>query len=228
MEKISPSILSADFCKLGEEIRAVESAGADYIHIDVMDGHFVPNITVGPFVVKAVKKAGGRPLDVHLMISDPDRYIDDFINAGSDILTVHAEAAAHLHRTVSFIKEKGIRAGVAINPSTPLSAIELILEYVDMVVIMTVNPGFGGQKFIQGTLTKISDLRDIIIKKNYNIELEVDGGVNIDNIEQIAGAGADVFVAGSGIFGTKDYKNTIKTMRENIKKSYSGKGRNKV
>ena len=228
MEKISPSILSADFCRLEDEIKAVEAAGADYIHIDVMDGHFVPNITVGPFVVKAAKNVASRSLDVHLMISDPDRYIDDFINAGSDILTVHSEAVTHLHRTISYVKEKGIRAGVAINPSTPLSAIEPILEYVDMVVIMTVNPGFGGQKFIQGVLSKISDLRDIIIKKNYNIELEVDGGVNIDNIEKIAGAGADVFVAGSGIFGTKDYKKTIKIMRENIKKSHYGKGRNAV
>ncbi|MCU0822867.1 MAG: ribulose-phosphate 3-epimerase [Spirochaetes bacterium] len=218
MEKISPSILSADFCRLGEEIKSVEDAGADYIHIDVMDGHFVPNITIGPFVVKAAKKAAGRPLDVHLMISDPDRYIDEFVNAGSDILTVHAEAVIHLHRTISYIKEKGVRAGVSINPSTPISAIELILEYVDMVVIMSVNPGFGGQKFIESVLPKISGLRNIIEKKNYNIELEVDGGITVDNIGKIAAAGANVFVSGSGIFGTKDYKKTIRLMRENIKK----------
>ncbi len=228
MGKISPSILSADFCKLGEEIRAVEDAGADYIHIDVMDGHFVPNITVGPFVVKAAKKSARRPLDVHLMISDPDKYIDDFINAGSDILAVHAEAATHLHRTIGYIKEKGVMAGVAINPSTPLSVIELILEDVDMVVLMTVNPGFGGQKFIESTLSKISDLRGILERKKRKIELEVDGGINMDNIEKVSAAGADVFVAGSGIFGTKDYKETIKIMRENIEKSRLNKGRRAV
>ena len=215
--KISPSILSADFSKLGEEIQAVQSAGADYIHIDVMDGQFVPNITVGPFIVKAVNKMTNLPLDVHLMIAYPDRYIDDFIAAGSSIITVHVEAATHLHRSISYIKEKGIRAGVALNPSTPLSAIECILEYVDMVVIMSVNPGFGGQKFIESTLKKIESMHNYANKNNMNIELEVDGGVNLDNIERIAGAGANVFVSGSGIYGTEDYKKTIGLMRERIK-----------
>lgn len=219
MRKISPSILSADFTRLGEEIKAVESAGADYIHIDVMDGHFVPNISVGPLIVKAAKKVTTLPLDVHLMIADPDRYLDDFISAGSDILTVHAEATVHLHRTINYIKKKGIKAGVSINPATPLSSISQILEYVDMVLIMSVNPGFGGQKFIESSLNKIQALRNIINQYNYNIELNVDGGINIDNIEKIAAAGADVFVSGSGIYGTPDYADTIRIMKEYIRRA---------
>ena len=218
MGKIAPSILSADFGNLNKEIKAVESAGADYIHVDVMDGHFVPNITIGPFIVSAAKKATDLPLDVHLMISDPDKYIDDFISAGSDIIVVHEEAAIHLHRTISYIKESGKKAGVALNPSTPLISIEPILEYVDMVVIMSVNPGFGGQKFIDSSLDKIKDLRGIIENNGYDIEIEVDGGVNTGTIEKVARAGADVFVAGSGIYGTDDYGKTIKAMRELIKK----------
>lgn len=219
MGKISPSILSADFTRLGEEIIAVEKAGADYIHIDVMDGHFVPNITIGPLVVKAAKKVTSLPLDVHLMITDPDRYIDDFIEAGSDILTVHVEATTHLNRTVTLIKEKGIKAGVSLNPSTPLSSLDHILEYVDMVLLMSVNPGFGGQKFIPNTLQKIETLRSFIDKNRLDIELNVDGGITINNIEQVAEAGTNVFVSGSGIYGTPNYKETISLMKDLIRKA---------
>ncbi len=219
MSKISPSILSADFTKLGEEIMAVEKAGADYIHIDVMDGHFVPNITIGPFIVKAVKKIAKLPLDVHLMINNPDNYLDEFIKAGSDILTVHAEAAPHLNRTINHIKKSGIKAGVSLNPSTPLSALDYILEYVDMVLIMSVNPGFGGQTFIENTIQKIEAVHNLITKNNYDIELNVDGGINVNNIEKIAKAGANVFVSGSGIYGTTDYKQTISLMKDLISKA---------
>lgn len=216
MSKISPSILSADFTKLGDEIKSVEEAGADYIHIDVMDGHFVPNITIGPLIVKAARKCTMLPLDVHLMISDPDKYIDDFIDAGSDILTVHAEAATHLNRALSHIKSRGIKAGVSVNPSTSLNALEYVLDISDMVLVMSVNPGFGWQKFIENSLIKIRTLRGIIDKNNYRAELNVDGGINTGNIKDIAEAGADVFVSGSGIFGTDDYKATISKMKELI------------
>ncbi len=219
MGKISPSILSADFSRLGEEIKAVEKAGADYIHIDVMDGLFVPNISVGPFIVRTVRKITSLPLDVHLMINDPDRYLDEFIDAGSSILTVHVEAATHLHRTITHIKERGIRAGVSLNPTTPLSSLDYILEYVDMVLLMSVNPGFGGQKFIEGIIPKIESLRAMIDKNQPAAELNVDGGININNIEQIAAAGAGVFVSGSGIYGTPDYKETISLMKDLIRKA---------
>jgi len=219
MEKIAPSILSADFSRLGEEIKSVELAGADYIHIDVMDGHFVPNITVGPLIVEAAKRVTSLPLDVHLMINEPYRYIDDFIAAGSHIVSVHVETATHLHRTIHAIKEKGARAGVALNPSTPLSAIECILEDADMIVVMSVNPGFGGQQFIESALRKIGDLRNIVDKEGLNIEIEVDGGVNIHTIQKVALAGANVFVAGSGIFGTSNYKETIRLMRKRIRET---------
>lgn len=215
-KKIAPSILSADFSRLGEEIRAVEEAGADYIHVDVMDGHFVPNITIGPPVVAAIRKVTKLPLDVHLMISEPDRYICDFAKAGSDIITVHAEATVHLHRTVNFIKEQGKRAGVSLNPSTPLSLLDHILEDVDLVLLMTVNPGFGGQKFIKNMLLKIAETRRILDEKGLNVELMVDGGVNLDNIADISKAGADAFVAGSAIFGSKDYKKTMEEMRKGM------------
>jgi len=221
MGKISPSILSANFNRLGEEIKAVEAADADYIHIDVMDGQFVPNITVGPLVVKAARKITDLPLDVHLMIADPDRYIDDFVEAGSDIIVVHQEAACHLHRTLNYIKEKGKKAGVAINPSTPISSLECVLEYVEMVVLMSVNPGFGGQKFIESSIQKIEEMRKIIDKKGLNIELEIDGGVSLKNIGKIAAAGADVFVSGSGVYGSDDYTETIRLMKESIKSSKS-------
>ncbi|MBI5042777.1 MAG: ribulose-phosphate 3-epimerase [Nitrospirae bacterium] len=213
MKKISPSILSADFTKLGEEIKAVEAAGADLIHIDVMDGHFVPNITIGPFVVEAVKRAAKTPLDVHLMIENPDNFITQFIKAGSSYITVHIEAAKHLHRTIQVIKESGVKAGVSLNPATSLSAIdEGILKDIDLLLIMSVNPGFSGQKFIPSALQKIKDARRLIDSKGLKIEIEVDGGVKADNAGEVFNAGADIIVSGSGIFETKDYKETIAKM----------------
>lgn len=217
MKKIAPSILSADFTKLGEEVRAVEAAGADWIHIDVMDGHFVPNITIGPLVVEAVRRITKLPLDVHLMIERPDDLIPEFIKAGSNYITVHVEACAHLHRTIQFIKEKGVKAGISLNPATPLSQIdEGILEEIDLLLLMSVNPGFAGQKFIPSALKKIKDARRLIDSKGLKIELEIDGGVKIDNAGEISKAGADVFVAGSAVYGTKDYKDTIAKLRKAI------------
>jgi len=211
--RIAPSILSADFSRLGEEIRAVEKAGADLIHVDVMDGHYVPNITIGPGVVASLRKTTRLPFDVHLMIEDPDRYIDAFIDAGSDIVTVHAEAVIHLNRTVNYIKGKGARAGVSLNPSTPLSCIEEILPDIDQLLIMTVNPGFGGQKFIPGTLPKIRKARELARSRGLGLVIEVDGGVTPDNIGVLAEAGADVFVAGAAIFGSPSYADTIGRMK---------------
>ena len=213
MIKIAPSILSADFARLGDEVRAVANAGADYIHIDVMDGHFVPNLTIGPLVVAAVRKVTDLPLDVHLMIEHPDRYIPDFARAGADIITVHQEAVPHLHRTVQLIKSLGKRAGVSINPATPAASLEVILDELDLVLVMTVNPGFGGQQFIASGLDKIAALRREINRRGLTVELEVDGGVKADNIAGIAAAGADVFVAGSAVFGTADYAATISELR---------------
>jgi ribulose-phosphate 3-epimerase len=215
MIKIAPSILSADFARLGEEIRAVASGGADYIHVDVMDGHFVPNITIGPLVVEAVRKTTDLPLDVHLMIEDPDRYIPDFAAAGADIITVHQEATRHLHRTVQLIRGLGKRAGVSINPATPVDTLEVILEDIDLVLVMTVNPGFGGQSFIPSCLPKIAFLRREIDRRGLTVELEVDGGVKPDNIGRIAAAGGEVFVAGSAVFNHPDYAATIAALREN-------------
>ncbi|NIQ95996.1 MAG: ribulose-phosphate 3-epimerase [Desulfuromonadales bacterium] len=215
MIKIAPSILSADFARLGEEVRAVDAAGADYIHVDVMDGHFVPNITIGPLVVDAVRKVTKKPLDVHLMIENPDLYIPDFARAGADIITVHAEAVPHLHRTVQLIRSLGKKAGVSLNPATPVSSLEVILDDLDLVLLMSVNPGFGGQSFIPSCLDKIRALRREIDQRRLEVELEVDGGVKADNIADIAGAGADVFVAGSAVFGADDYAETIETMRRN-------------
>ena len=216
MKLIAPSILSADFSRLGEEIKAVEGVGADWIHVDVMDGHFVPNITIGPVVVEAVKRVAELPLDVHLMIENPDQYLEDFVRAGSDSLTVQAEACVHLHRTIQAIKALGVKAGVALNPSTPISTIEWILEEVDMVLIMSVNPGFGGQKFITQALQKIKELKSMIRAKNLDVLIEVDGGINLKTIESVAKAGADVFVAGSAIFGSADYGETIREFRSLI------------
>lgn len=213
MIKIAPSILSADFARLGEEIRAIEAGGADYVHIDVMDGHFVPNITIGPLVVDAVRKVTDMPLDVHLMIENPDQYIPDFAKAGADIITVHYEAVPHLHRTVQLIHSLGKKAGVSLNPATPVSSLEVILDELDLVLLMSVNPGFGGQAFIPSCLPKIEALRKEIDRRGLNIELEVDGGVKPSNIANIAGAGADVFVAGSAVFGTPDYQDTITELR---------------
>lgn len=214
MKKIAPSILSADFSRLGDEVRAVEAAGADYIHIDVMDGHFVPNITIGPLVVDAVRKVTSLPLDVHLMIENADLYIPEFAKAGADIIVVHAEASYHLHRTVQLIKSLGKRAGVSLNPATPLCALEHILQDLDLVLLMTVNPGFGGQSFIEACIPKIRDLRAMLDRHGYEAELEVDGGVKIDNIGRIAHAGADVFVAGSAVFNSSDYGATIAELKQ--------------
>jgi ribulose-phosphate 3-epimerase len=217
MGKIAPSILSADFTRLGDEIRDVERAGADYIHVDVMDGHYVPNITIGPMIVEAVKGSTRLPLDVHLMISNPDQYIGVFRQSGADIITIHAEAVDHLHRSVQSIKEVGARAGVSLNPATPLQPIEYVLGELDMVLLMTVNPGFGGQEFIHEVIPKIKRLREMINERGLNTEIEVDGGINLDTIGIVSEAGANIFVAGSAIFHSKDYYKTISMMRDRIK-----------
>ncbi|MGC9518293.1 MAG: ribulose-phosphate 3-epimerase [Desulfuromonadaceae bacterium] len=213
MVKISPSILSADFARLGEEVQAVEQGGADYIHVDVMDGHFVPNITIGAPVVKALRPVTTLPLDVHLMIENPDTYIPDFAAAGADIITVHQEAVPHLHRTVQLIKSHGKRAGVSLNPATPVETLDLILAEVDMVLLMTVNPGFGGQRFIPFTLEKIARMRAMIERSGRDIEIEVDGGVKASNIAEIVKAGADVLVAGSAVFSGGDYARNLAQLR---------------
>lgn len=213
MKLIAPSILSADFSRLGEEIRTVEAAGADWIHIDVMDGHFVPNITMGPLVVEAVRRVTKLPLDVHLMIETPDRYIADFARAGADLITVQVETCVHLHRSVQLIREAGVRPGVALNPATPLATIEWVLADVDFVLVMSVNPGFGGQQFIPSSLEKIAQLRMMIQTRGLSTLIQVDGGVNAGTITAVAAAGADVFVAGSAIFGSPDYAATIASLR---------------
>ncbi|MGW8313772.1 MAG: ribulose-phosphate 3-epimerase [Desulfuromonadales bacterium] len=215
MIKIAPSILSADFARLGEDVQAVDRAGADYIHIDVMDGHFVPNITIGPLVVSALRKVTEKPLDVHLMIEHPDRYIPAFAKAGADIITVHQEAVPHLHRTVQLIKSLGKKAGVSLNPATPVETLDVILDELDLVLVMSVNPGFGGQEFISSALGKIQSLRRRIAQRGLNAELEVDGGIKLDNIRDVVAAGADVLVAGSALFNTTDYAATIRALREN-------------
>ena len=219
MMKIAPSILSADFARLGEEIKAIEKGGADYVHVDVMDGHFVPNITIGPLVVDAIRPVTELPLDVHLMIEDPGQYIPDFAKAGADIIVVHAEADRHLHRTVQLIKSLGKKAGVSLNPATSLSALDMILPDLDLVLLMTVNPGFGGQSFISSCLPKIKLLRQQIDSLGLDIELEVDGGVKVDNIAEVAAAGADVFVAGSAVFNSPDYGATIAQLKENAQQA---------
>jgi ribulose-phosphate 3-epimerase len=212
--KIAPSILSADFSRLGEEIKAVEAAGADIIHVDVMDGHFVPNITIGPLIVEAARRSTKLPLDVHLMITNPELFIDDFAKAGADYITVHVEAADHLHRLVQSIKDhKKVKAGVVLNPATPLSSLDHILPDLDMVLIMSVNPGFGGQSFIPSALDKIRQLRKRIQELGLAIEIEVDGGVKPANAAQVISAGADILVAGSAIFGTKDYAAAVRGIR---------------
>jgi len=216
MKRIAPSILSADFSKLGQEIEAVQNAGADWIHMDVMDGHFVPNLTIGPLVVQAAKQATTLPLDVHLMIENPDQFIPDFVKAGAGLVSVHVEACPHLNRTVNRIKDLGADAGVVLNPATPLTAIEWIIEFVDLVLIMSVNPGFGGQSFIPNSIQKIANLRKMIDERNQATLIEVDGGVSETTIEAISLAGADVFVAGSAIFGSADYKKTLASFRKKI------------
>ena len=214
MIKIAPSILSADFARLGDDVAAVDRAGADYIHVDVMDGHFVPNITIGPLVVDALRRVTAKPLDVHLMIENPDRYIAEFARAGADIITVHQEAVPHLHRTVQLIKSLGKKAGVSLNPATPVESLDVILDDLDLVLVMSVNPGFGGQSFIPSALAKIRALRQKITARGLATELEVDGGVKLDNIGEIVAAGADVLVAGSAVFSTADYAATISALRE--------------
>lgn len=213
--RIAPSILSADFARLGEEVRAITEAGADYIHIDVMDGHFVPNITFGPVVVNAVRSYSDKPFDVHLMIEPADPYIEAFAKAGADIITVHAEAGPHLHRSLQHIKSLGVKAGVSLTPTTPPDCLNYVSDIVDLVLVMTVNPGFGGQAFIPSQLSKIRHIRQLIDATGRQIDLEVDGGVNAKTVKEVIGAGADVLVAGSAVFGGKpeEYAHNIKVLR---------------
>jgi len=211
---IAPSILAADFGRLGDEIRAITAAGADYIHVDVMDGHFVPNLTFGPMVIEAVRRHTDLPLDVHLMIANADACIDDYAAAGADLLGVHVEASPHLHRTVQRIRELGKKACVVLNPATPVDHVVHVLDMVSMVLVMSVNPGFGGQKFIPAALPKMTALRDLIAERGLDVDVEVDGGVKVDNVDVVAGAGANVIVSGSGVFQTADYAATIAAMRE--------------
>jgi len=216
MVKIAPSILSADFSLLGREVKDVEQAGADYIHIDVMDGHFVPNITIGPLIVEAIRPVTSLHFDVHLMIENPEQYIQNFTNAGADYISVHAEACKHLHRTIYQIKETGVRAGVVLNPATPVEMIRDVITDVDLVLLMTVNPGFGGQKFIPNVLKKIEQVRRWRDEQNLSFEIEVDGGVNAETAKLCVEAGADVLVAGSYIFNNKNRAEAIETLRQSV------------
>ncbi len=213
MVKIAPSILSADFSRLGEEIKDVERGGADYIHVDVMDGHFVPNITIGPLIVEAVRPITKLPLDVHLMIENPDQYIEAFAKAGADYITVHAEASRHLHRTIHLIKSFGVKAGVVLNPATPAEALKHIIQDIDMVLLMTVNPGFGGQKFISSVLPKIRQVKEMAAEQGLDLEIEVDGGVNEETAKLCIEAGANVLVAGSAVYNQKDRAKAIAALR---------------
>jgi len=210
---IAPSILSADFSRLGDEVRSVQEAGADWIHVDVMDGHFVPNITIGPMIVSAVKKVAQLPLDVHLMISNPDFFLEEFHRGGADVLTVHPEATYHLHRTLTRIRELGMKAGAALNPATSLSAVEYVMAELDVIMLMTVNPGFGGQSFIKTMLPKVGKLRNMVDKSGYKILIEVDGGVSPETAPDLIREGADVFVAGSAVFGHPPYGEVIQKLR---------------
>jgi ribulose-phosphate 3-epimerase len=211
--RIAPSLLSADFGRLAEEVRAVEAAGADVIHVDVMDGRFVPNITIGPLVVEAVRKVTKLPIDVHLMIVEPERYVEAFAKSGADLVSVHAEVSPHLHRTLQAIRAAGARPAVALNPSTPLSAVEWVLADCEMVLVMTVNPGFGGQRYIEAGTRKVSDLRALADRLNPALEIEVDGGVRPDTAATVAAAGANVLVAGTAVFGQPDYRAAISAIR---------------
>ncbi|MCX8129014.1 MAG: ribulose-phosphate 3-epimerase [Clostridia bacterium] len=214
MIKIAPSILAADFSKLGEEIKKVEAAGADMIHIDVMDGHFVPNITIGPPVVKSLRNITKLPFDVHLMIEKPDEYIDSFADAGADIITVHAEASRHLNRSVQRIKQRGMKACVALNPGTPLTALDWIISELDMVLIMTVNPGFGGQTYINGMTDKVKELKMLKTRKGLKIDIQVDGGIDLANIYKVTEAGANIIVAGSTVYNAADTYEIIRELKE--------------
>jgi ribulose-phosphate 3-epimerase len=216
VKKIAPSILSADFSRLGSEVRAVEKAGADLIHVDVMDGHFVPNITVGPLVVQGLKKLTSLPLDVHLMIENPQRYIEAFARAGSDWITIHAEVCPYLKRMIKEIRRLNVRPGIVLKPATPLKILYPLLEEIDLVLVMSVNPGFGGQSFIPSTLKKIERLRKIVDQNEYSLEIEVDGGVKVENIREVSMAGGDIFVVGTGIFKTDNYEETIRKLRQEI------------
>jgi ribulose-phosphate 3-epimerase len=219
---IAPSILSADFARLGEEVRAVLGAGADVVHFDVMDNHYVPNLTIGPLVCEALRKAGiEAPIDVHLMVKPVDRIVPDFAKAGATWITFHPEASEHVDRTIGLIREQGCRPGIVLNPATPVDWLDYVLDKIDMVLLMSVNPGFGGQSFIPSVLPKITRVREMIDRSGREIRLEVDGGVKVDNIEAVAAAGADTFVAGSAIFGAKDYAATINAMRERIGRARS-------
>jgi ribulose-phosphate 3-epimerase len=213
--RIAPSILSADFGRLADEVRAAEAAGADWIHVDVMDGRFVPNITIGPLVVEAVRKVTKLPIDAHLMIVEPERYVEAFAKAGADWVSVHAEVSPHLHRTLQAIRAAGAHPAVALNPSTPLSAVDYVLGDCDMVLVMTVNPGFGGQKYIDACTEKVRRLRELARGRGLPLEIEVDGGVKADTVGRVAQAGANVFVAGTAVFGAEDYGAAIRGIREN-------------
>jgi ribulose-phosphate 3-epimerase len=216
VKKIAPSILSADFSRLGDEVRAIENGGADVIHVDVMDGHFVPNITIGPLVVQGLKKLTSLPLDVHLMIENPERYIEVFAQAGSDWITIHAEVCPNLKRMIKKIRQLNVRPGIVLKPATSLKTLYPVLDHLDLVLLMSVNPGFGGQSFIPSTLKKIERLRKMIDQNCYRLEIEVDGGVKVENIKEVSKAGGDIFVVGTGIFKTKDYGETIRRLRQEI------------
>lgn len=221
MIKIAPSILSADFSCLGDEIKMVDECGADLIHIDVMDGHFVPNITIGPGVVKSLRRHSKKPFDVHLMISNPDDYIAKFAEAGADIITVHAEACTHLNRTVQLIKGCGKKAGIALNPATPLSVLEYVLQDIDMVLLMTVNPGFGGQSYLKFSTKKVAELNNMMIRNALDIDIEVDGGIDASNINDVTKAGANIIVAGSAVFNAPDRGEAIKQLKlHSFRRSY--------
>ncbi len=218
MIKIAPSILSADFARLLEDVKKVENAGCEYLHIDVMDGHFVPNITLGPNVVKSLRKDVKMVFDAHLMIENPDNYIKDFVDAGCDIIVVHEEACTHLHRTIQNIKSHKVKAGVALNPATPIENIKYVLKDLDMVLIMTVNPGFGGQSFIDSMVDKIKEVKSLIDEQGLNVDIQVDGGIKPSNVDKVVKAGANVIVAGSAIFNSDDIEATVKEFRLNASK----------